>query len=126
MAETAPNFEIVETTAFLRWVRKNRLGKAVEALKAEIAADPETGDVIPGYGRLRKIRMGGLGRGKRGGFRVVYVLVLSRTAAILLDGYSKSEKEDLSDDELKSLAGLVSDLEAAVSAARIQQPETES
>ena len=52
---------------------------------------------------LRKIRIGGLGRGKSGGFRVVYALILSRTAAILFDGYSKSEKEDLSAEDLKAL-----------------------
>lgn len=50
--------------------------------------------------------MAGGGRGKRGGFRVVYVLMVNRTVALLLDGYSKSQQEDLSADELARLIAL--------------------
>ena len=102
-APAEPLFAFYQTTRFDKWVRTNRLTSAVQKLKAEIQENPDVGDVIPGGNGLRKIRMGGLGRGKSGGFRVVYALILSRTAAILFDGYSKSAKEDLSDDELKSL-----------------------
>jgi hypothetical protein len=62
--------------------------------------------------------MGGLGRGKRGGFRVIYVLLIDRTAAALLDGYSKSEKEDLTADEQKALAAVRDAVEAAIRATR--------
>ena len=100
---TEPTFAFYQTTRFAKWVRKHRLESSVETLKAEVQENPDAGDVIPGGDGLRKIRMAGQGRGKSGGFRVVYALILSRTAAILFDGYSKSAKEDLSDEQLKSL-----------------------
>lgn len=37
-----------------------------------IARDPECGDLIPGTGGVRKLRVGASGRGKRGGARVIY------------------------------------------------------
>ena len=119
-ASAAPKFEILETDDFAKWVRKGRLRSAVEGLKGELAVNPDAGDVIPGGGGLRKIRMSGLGRGKSGGFRVVYVLLLSRTVAVLVDGYSKADKQDLSADELK---GLVADL--AELRAEMENPEPE-
>ena len=43
-------------------------------LQQSLVANPETGDVIPGSGGVRKIRWGIAGRGKRGGLRVIYFL----------------------------------------------------
>jgi hypothetical protein len=37
-----------------------------------VAYEPACGDVIPGTGGLRKVRIGRAGSGKRGGTRVVY------------------------------------------------------
>jgi hypothetical protein len=101
---------ILETTRFAKWVRKNNLRAAVNVLYAELEADRTAGDVIPGGGGLRKVRMAGLGRGKQGGFRVIYVLLLNQTTAFLLTGYSKSETEDLTADELKQLVAEVATL----------------
>ena len=69
---------------------------------------------------MRKIRMAGHNRGKSGGFRVLYVLFLDRTAALLLDGYSKSQKADLSADEVKELVSLQSLIVADLTA--LSQP----
>ena len=115
---TESKFEILEAPDLAKWVKKNRLRASVESLKDDIAAN-----VIPGGGGLRKIRMAGHGKGKRGGFRVIYVLLLSRTVAVLMDGYSKSDKADLSDDELKSLVAVRGAVEAAITAARSTQQE---
>ena len=123
---TDPKFVIHEMPDFAKWVRKNRLRSAVEKVKEDIAANPDTGDVIPGGGGLRKIRMAGQGRGKSGGFRVIYVLFLDRTAALLLDGYSKSQKADLSADEVKELVSLQAQIVADLTAlSRSSNPEGE-
>lgn len=90
----------LESSVFQKWVRKNHLGAAVARLRIALTENPDAGDVIPGSGGLRKIRMAGAGRGKRGGFRVVYVLMVERTVAYLIRGYSKSEQEDMTADEL--------------------------
>lgn len=100
-----------EVKSFTKWVKKKRLSKSVADLKARLTEDPELGDVIPGCSGVRKLRIGGHGRGKSGGFRVVYVLVVNRRAAVLLEGYSKSEKEDLTQDELVVLTKMIEQLE---------------
>ena len=46
------------------------------------------------------------GKGKRGGLRIIYLLVPERDWIFLLDIYGKDEKDDLSGDEKKILAGL--------------------
>lgn len=116
----------LELTEFHKWVRKNRLSSAVERLKVEIVANPDVGDVIPGGGGIRKVRMAARGRGKSGGYRVIYVLVVNRTVAVLIDGYSKSEQDDLSPDEIRVMARMVPDIEAiAIEHLRQHRPESE-
>jgi hypothetical protein len=100
----------VESARFARWVKKSNLRAAVGELYAELAVNPEAGPVIQNGGGLRKVRMAGLGRGKSGGFRVVYVLVLRQAVALVVDGYSKSVKEDVTADELADLRKLVAEL----------------
>jgi hypothetical protein len=104
--------QFLETADFRKWVRKNRLQSAVTRLRADLAGNRLLGDVIPGGDGLRKVRMAGAGRGKSGGFRVVYVLLVNRAVAVLMDGYSKSEKENLSADELAGLVAQLADLRA--------------
>jgi hypothetical protein len=53
------------------------------------------------------VRWTTVGKGKRGGTRVIYYLASARGVIFMLDIYSKSEKEDLTPDELKVLRKLV-------------------
>lgn len=73
-------------------------------LQQDLERDPEKGDVIPGTGGARKVRMALRGRGKRGGARVVYYARVARDVIWLLDVYAKNEKVDLSREERKELA----------------------
>jgi hypothetical protein len=59
----------VETTVFTKRVMALGLEDSLQILQQELLADPEAGDVEPGTGGLRKIRMRdpGRGKGKRGG-----------------------------------------------------------
>jgi len=52
------------------------------------------------------------GRGKRGGARVIYAVVLRATALALLDVYAKSEQENLSAAECKIISALIREVEA--------------
>jgi hypothetical protein len=47
-----------------------------ESLQHSLIANPEAGDVIPGSGGVRTLRLGVGGRGKRGGIRAIYLLRL--------------------------------------------------
>jgi hypothetical protein len=84
------------------------------ALEQSILADPQAGDLVPGTGGLRKIRLGqrALGRGKRGGVRVYYLyLDLPRRGVThLLAIFGKREKGDLTPAERRQVAALVKEL----------------
>ena len=70
--------------------------------------DPKSaGDVIPGTGGLRKIRMAAKGHGKRGGARVIYVDIEVKESIYLLNVYGKNEKKDLTPAEKNALKAAV-------------------
>jgi hypothetical protein len=64
-----------------------------------IAADPEAGDVIPGTGGARKVRIGGKGKGKSGGYRVVTFYAAEDVPVFLLRLVSKGQRADISQAE---------------------------
>ena len=70
---------------------------------------PESGDIIPGSGGIRKIRFSAKGKGKRGGARVIYYLAVGQEKIFLLDIYTKDEKADLTLPELNDLRKIVED-----------------
>ena len=75
-----------------------------------LAANPESGDVIPGGNGVRKLRWGAKGRGKRGGARVIYYFSDRNMPVFLLAVYAKGEKVDLTAAERKNLGKLVDEL----------------
>ncbi len=77
------------------------------ALEQSILADPQAGDLVPGTGGLRKIR---LGRGERGGVRVYYLDLPRRGVTHLLAIFGKRERSDLSPAERRQVAALVKEL----------------
>jgi mRNA-degrading endonuclease RelE of RelBE toxin-antitoxin system len=74
-----------------------------------LVLNPHAGTVMPGCGGLRKIRFRDpqRGKGSRGGLRVIYLYLPEQSWVFLLDVYGKDEKDDLSRDEKKVLARLV-------------------
>ncbi len=72
---------------------------------------PQLGPVISGTGGARKVRVRLPGRGKSGGARIIYAIVLRATALALLDVYAKGSQDDLTSDELKSIAKLIRAIE---------------
>lgn len=78
-----------------------------EAVVDLVAYEPACGDLIPGTGGLRKVRVGRGGIGKRGGARVIYYYHDDRLPIFLLALYAKNDKGDLTAAEKKELAALV-------------------
>lgn len=78
--------------------------KFVESVLLE---NPKQGDLVPGTGGLRKMRVPGSGKGKRGGYRVVYYHHVSDEEIYLIHIYDKSTSEDLSEDEKKIIKELI-------------------
>ncbi len=77
-----------------------------------VAYEPTCGDVMPGTGGLRKVRIGRGGSGKRGGARVVYYFHDAGVPILLLALYAKNEKGDLTAAEKKEFAALVKEIVA--------------
>jgi hypothetical protein len=71
-----------------------------------ISANPETGDVIPDTGGVRKVRWKRKGTGKRGGARVIYFYHDEARPLYLLMVYAKTRQENLSPDELRTVRKL--------------------
>lgn len=78
-------------------------------LEQDIMANPDTGDLVPGTGGLRKVRLGQrqVRRGKRGGLRVYYLDLAASKVTHLVAIFGKREKTDLSPAERKAVAALV-------------------
>lgn len=68
-----------------------------------LASDPLAGDIIQGTGGIRKIRFAKGNKGKSGGVRVIYYFYNYINPILLLDIFSKNEKENLSKSERNEL-----------------------
>jgi hypothetical protein len=73
-------------------------------IQGMLLVDPEAGDLIPGGGGLRKLRVPLSGRGKRGGARVIYYWWVRHECCYLVYAYAKNERSDLTREQLKQLA----------------------
>lgn len=90
-----------------------RLGATVQEIDAvehEIAAHPEAGDVIKGLNGIRKIRFRLGKKGKRGGGRAIYVLLVGNDAVVMLMAYSKNEQSDLTTAQRKAITQVLGGL----------------
>ncbi|RLS59288.1 MAG: hypothetical protein DWH91_00480 [Planctomycetota bacterium] len=87
----------------------------LQALEIMIMAAPTGPPVVPGTGRLRKIRFARSGRnvGKSGGARVCYVYFEEWKIVLLVVAYGKSEKDDLDPDEKRAIRALIQREEVA-------------
>jgi len=101
----------VESSGFSKRVNQEGV-ELLREIQAEVLQSLELGDIIPGTAGLRKLRVGDVGRkkGKRGGFRVIYLDLPHVAKTYLLALYDKSEKSDISAGEKKVLRGLVDKL----------------
>ena len=75
-----------------------------------VAYEPTCGNLIPGSGGLRKVRIGRDGIGKRGGTRVVYYFYNEDFPILLLALYAKNEKGDLTAAEKREFAALMREI----------------
>lgn len=96
-------FTFVETRLFSRLVHDYLSDDEYAALQRHLSDSPESGDVVPGTGGVRKVRWAVKGRGKRGGVRVVYVARVAKDVIWLLTIYAKNEVENISAKALRKI-----------------------
>ncbi len=85
------------TSYYVSSLKKAKISEQNEMkLLAELAENPQKGDVIPNSGGFRKVRMSIGNKGKRSGARVIYLYVISATenddVIYLVMAYAKNQK----------------------------------
>jgi len=88
------------------------------AIVAWIAANPAAGDVIEGPGGARKVRFGGKGKGKSGGFRVITFFSRADIPVFSLNIFAKNEKTGLTPKECRVLKTVLADIVKTYRSAR--------
>ena len=78
-----------------------------------LAQNPLAGDEIPGTGGVRKLRFADLGRGRRGGARVIYYYLDETMPIYALLAYAKTAKTDMTPDERRTVSKIAAALKAA-------------
>ncbi len=108
----------VETSVFTKRIARLGLEDALRGLQLSLLENPTAGDLDPGTGGLRKVRMTDptRGKGKRGGARVHYLWLPHRERIYLLFAYSKDEDDTLSQQQKKVLRAVVEGIKKGSSA----------
>lgn len=105
----------IESRAFTRRLG-DLAGKSADdvlrQLQDELVQNPERGNMVQGLGGIRKARAANpvRGKGKKGGYRYLFLYLEHRQHIHLLYLLDKDEQEDLDDDQRRALRRLVADL----------------
>jgi mRNA-degrading endonuclease RelE of RelBE toxin-antitoxin system len=94
---------IVEFPSFSSQVGRLINSSERDELITFLAKQPDAGQEIPGTGGVRKLRWQGMGKGKRGGLRVIYYFYNETAPVFLLTVYGKGEQEDLTPEQKKQM-----------------------
>jgi|SRR5437879_3865870 len=114
--------EFIEAPAFTRYLSKYLDDDQYRTLQADLAANPELGNLMPGTGGFRKMRWADArrGKGRRGGLRIIYYHFKSDCQIWLMTVYDKDEASDLTAKEKKALRTAIESELAARAARRVR------
>ena len=98
--EVLPRFE-----RELKWLAKKykKIARDLAVFKEEILKNPTQGAALGNNCYKIRIPNSSIPTGKSGGFRVITLVKIERDNIVLLTIYSKTEKENISEDELKAI-----------------------
>ena len=102
-------FTFIETSLFSRLVQEYLTDEEYRKLQLELIQNPEAGAVVSGSGGVRKLRWAAPGRGKRGGYRVIYFVRRPKGIIWMLTIYPKSEIDSIPGHILKQIREEIAD-----------------
>jgi len=102
-------FSFIETRLFTRLVGEYLTDDEYRQLQAALIERPEVGPVIPGSGGVRKLRWRAPGRGKRGGYRVIYYATTAQRVIWMLTMYPKNVADNIPAQVLRQIRKEVED-----------------
>lgn len=102
-------FTFVETRLFTRLVRKQLTEAEYRELQEKLISNPGAGAVVPGSGGVRKMRWAASGRGKRGGYRIIYYVQRPKGVIWLLTMYPKNVRDTIPAHILKQIREEIDD-----------------
>jgi mRNA-degrading endonuclease RelE of RelBE toxin-antitoxin system len=88
-------FSFIETRLFSKLVLEYLSDEEYGSVQQALIKDPDAGPVIPGSGGVRKLRWAAPGRGKRGGYRIIYYVKRTNGVIWLLTMYPKNVAENI-------------------------------
>jgi len=102
-------YSFIETRLFTRLVSDYLSDDEYRKLQTALIGNPNTGDVVPGSGGVRKLRWAAAGRGKRGGYRVIYFAKMAQGVIWMLTMYPKNVAENMPAHVLRQIRKEVDD-----------------
>jgi mRNA-degrading endonuclease RelE of RelBE toxin-antitoxin system len=96
-------FSFIETRLFTRLVQEYLSDEQYGVLQQTLMQDPEAGPVVPGSGGVRKLRWAAPGRGKRGGYRVIYYVHRTHGVIWMLTMYPKNVADSIAANVLRQI-----------------------
>ena len=104
--------ESVDCTRDLHRLAGSAADSVLNAIQNDLRANPTRGDVVQGLGGIRKARVADPTRhkGKRGGFRYLFLYVEVRGMIHLLYLFGKNEQDDLSAADRRLLMTLAAEV----------------
>jgi mRNA-degrading endonuclease RelE of RelBE toxin-antitoxin system len=102
-------FSFIETRVFTRLVQQYLTDAEYIALQQALIRGPEAGPVIPATGGVRKLRWAAPGRGKRGGYRIIYYVRRTDGVIWMLTLYPKNMADSMSAHVLREIREEVED-----------------
>ena len=102
-------FSFVETRLFTRLVQEYLSDDQYSELQRQLMKNPDAGAVVRGSGGVRKLRWAAAGRGKRGGYRVIYFVRRPKGIIWMLTMYPKNVAESIPAHVLKRIREEIGD-----------------